>query len=245
MKEPEKALTLLPLLFFVFLLGTGCHSSRLPGGESVRQLQGRFVQEGAFLISELNFTGWNTVLAVPEFLPPCPYWINGDTVVIELDKAFLYYRILGPHTLLALGGWAGTDTIRIAAEDTATPPPGPHLLNDADKEWLRQQRTFHYQTLARPFNPTSPELLRNCLDGHGRSCLTYGEGLIKEGQIEEGMNYVKRACDTGFYYGCFRAGETLEGLKEVEEAIAYYRKGCEKGHLASCLSVDFLEEEKE
>lgn len=245
MKDPKKIHALPSLLFFVFLLGTGCHSSRLPGEESVRQLHGRFIQEGAFLVTELNFTGWNTVLAVPEFLPPCPYWINGDSVVIELDKAFLHYRILDSHTLLALGGWAGTDTMYLASEDAAAPPPGPHLLTSADKEWLRQNRTFHYLSLIRPFNNTSPILRQNCLDGHGRSCLTYGEGLINEGHLEEGMNFVKRACDIGFYYGCFRAGEMLESSKDLEEAKAYYQKGCEKGHLASCLSVDILEEEKE
>jgi len=45
-------------------------------------------------IDELNFTSWNTVACMPEFLPPCPYWINGDSVIIELDKAHLFYRIL-------------------------------------------------------------------------------------------------------------------------------------------------------
>ena len=208
-----------------------------------RQLCGTFVTENS-LFDTLEFTNWNTVQLLREFIPPSQYLINGDTLLVIPDKSVLMYRIVDEHTLTGLGGWSGQDTLHrlpgSGAECTTD-----HLLTSEQRKWLDLNRAYYVLQQDRSAKNFKSRLRQLCENGHPKSCVDYGYLTTNFQRENPDLTYVQKACDMGYYMGCFRMAELLEIIEKKQEAKVYFQKACDMGHAASCLTLSFMDLEPE
>ena len=219
-----------------------------PAGEKlIPQLCGKYVTPNS-LYDTLEFTSWNEVELMPEFIPTSHYFITGDTLVVLPDKSFLMYKISSDRQrLYGLKGWAGEDTLKLERLDqSAKDCPSEYHPNKQEQHWLDLEKRYFHATLSGGFEGQKAIAPEFCEAGHAKSCINYAYFKFLSGETElPDSSLLIRAGDLGDYMGYFRLGEVLERTEQKERAKFYYQKSCGMGHAASCMAVDFLNFEKE
>jgi uncharacterized protein len=83
------------------------------------------------------------------------------------------------------------------------------------------------------------ELYRKaCEEGEPRGCSSLGTVLVREGDMNDGLNYLETACMQGDPAGCinlgglYKKGENV--AKDAEKAAFYLRKGCDSQCEEAC-----------
>ena len=208
-----------------------------------RQLAGIYVTGNEeSLIDTLEFLSWNQVQLMSEYLPATSYFIEGDTLVVETDKAYLQYQILDDNTLLGTSFWVSEDTLK-KLDNTPTPPL--YSLSKEDLNWLFLNKNF-YKIYTQPatlhnIEGTIDALKGNFQKGHARSGALYAQLSLLNGDTLSALEYSGASCKAGFFHACFQKGEYEMEYGQRDSALYYFNAGCAMGHTASCFMMDIVD----
>ncbi len=240
------------------LLLAGCKSQlplTLGDQQQVAVLCGEYLAaDSSDLMLRLEFKNWNTVALSTPFdgmasamigapadepvRPDSRYFVDGDTLYLEMDKGFLCYRIVERGELLGASGWNSDDRLIRGATESA-PCPKVHLTTAEDRRWLSHSRAYYRAYYSRDIQGVIPQLEALCEEGYGPACITLGKAVSSKDK-ERALALLERACETGYFghYGCFQLGEMLDRYGENEEAAQKaYQKACEGGHAVGCMAL--------
>jgi hypothetical protein len=177
----------------------------------------------------------------PNYKPVRPasrYFIEKDTLYLEMDKGYLRYKIKDKNTLVGVGMWIDQDELT-RRKDYSNTCPKRHTLTADEKIWLRQSRLY-YQAY---YQNARPVLERLCEEGYGPACMTVGLFEVKVAQNKEkGLALLEKACDLGYYghYACFQLGDVLSDVGKAEAAKVAFQKACDGGHEVGCMMLNLM-----
>ena len=232
----------LHLLFITFLFSCTPKLTSIEQALPTRQLAGVYVTDNEeSLIDTLEFLSWNEVQLMSEYLPSTSYFIEGDTLVVETDKAYLQYQILDDHTLLGNSFWVSKDTLKKVGN---TPAPPPYSLSKEDLNWQFLNKQF-YKIYTQPatlnnIEGTMDALKENFQKGHARSGALYAQLSLLNGDTLSALEYSGASCKAGFFHACFQKGEYEMEYGKRDSALYYFNAGCAMGHTASCFMMDIV-----
>lgn len=233
----------LHLLTLAFLISCSPKLAPTEQAPKARQLAGIYMTSNEeCLIDTLEFLSWNQVQLMREYLPPTSYFIEGDSLFVETDKAYLQYQILDDNTLAGNSFWVSKDTLKKVDN---TPIPPLHTLSEEDLNWLFLNKQF-YEIYTQPATLHNIEgamdvLKENFQKGHARSAVLYAQLSLLNGDTLSALEYSGAACRAGFFHACFQKGEYEMEYGQRDSALYYFNAGCTMGHTASCLMMDIVD----
>lgn len=241
------------------LIIVGCKSKQpiiVPTNDMVSILCGTFTSpDSSGILVSIKLSDWNIAEVVTPFdemflqtvetlrdkpaRPASRYFINGDTLYLEMDKGYFLYKVQDENTLLGIGMWNNNEKL-IRQKGEHNTCPKTHKLTGAEKKWLQQSRLYYQAYYSTDYTAAVLVLERICEEGYGPACMTLGLNTVMQNE-EKGIALLEKACDIGYFggYACFQLGDVLSRFEEKEEeAKTAYQKACEGGHLVGCMVVE-------